>query len=111
MFLFLCLFSLLLLGVQLFPESDTQFLTETVKALDVLLVLVLVLNLGLDTCSRGELLVDGRESILNVMRRTFKDANSGREVVDAARSLQGSSENLNGGHEVVGEAVVQVTLL
>lgn len=50
-FVFFCdSFSLLLLRVELFPESNTQFLTETVKALEILLVLILVLDLGLDTC-------------------------------------------------------------
>lgn len=65
---FLCFFSLLLLGVQLFPESNTQFLTETIKALEVLFVLLLVLNLGLDTYSRREFLVDTRGTIWNVMK-------------------------------------------
>lgn len=50
-FFSLCVFfSLLLLRVELFPESNTQFLTETVEALEILLVLLLVLDLGLDTC-------------------------------------------------------------
>lgn len=43
-------------------------------------------------------------------RRTLEDANGGGEVVDAAGSLQGRSEDLNGGDKVVGEAVVEVTL-
>lgn len=43
-------------------------------------------------------------------RRTLEDANGSGEVVDAAGSLQGSSEDLNGGDKVVGEAVVEVTL-
>lgn len=65
---FLCFFSLLLLGVQLFPESNTQFLTETIKVLEVLFILLLVLNLGLDTYSRREFLVDTRGTIWNVMK-------------------------------------------
>lgn len=40
--------NLLLLGVELFPESDTQLLAQTIELLKVLLVLFLVLNLGLD---------------------------------------------------------------
>lgn len=43
--------------------------------------------------------------------RTLENADSGREVVHAARSLESGSENLNGGNEIVGEAVVQVALL
>ena len=42
--------NLLLLRIKLFPESDTQLLAQTLKLLEVLLVLFLVLNLGLDTC-------------------------------------------------------------
>lgn len=42
--------------------------------------------------------------------RTFEDANSGREVVDAASGLQGGGEDLNGRDEIVGEAVVQIPL-
>lgn len=47
---------------------------------------------------------------MGTYRRTFKDANSSRVVVDATGRLQGSSENLDGGNKVIGEAVVQVTL-
>jgi hypothetical protein len=43
-------------------------------------------------------------------RRTLEDPDSGGEVVDAAGSAQGSGEDLDGGDEVVGEAVVKVAL-
>lgn len=39
---------LLLLGVQLFPESNAQLLAQTLELLEILLVLVLALDLGLD---------------------------------------------------------------
>lgn len=39
---------LLLLGVQLFPESNAQLLAQTLELLEVLLVLLLVLDLCLD---------------------------------------------------------------
>ena len=42
--------------------------------------------------------------------RTLENTDSGVEVVNTAGGLQGSSEDLNGGNEIVGEAVVQVTL-
>jgi hypothetical protein len=42
--------NLLLLGVQLFPESNAQLLAQTLELLEVLLVLLLVLDLGLDAC-------------------------------------------------------------
>ena len=43
-------------------------------------------------------------------KRTLEDANSGGEVVDTAGGLESGSEDLNGGNEIVGEAVVQVAL-
>ena len=43
--------------------------------------------------------------------RTLKDTDGGRVVVDPAGGLEGSGEDLNGGDEIVSEAVVQVTLL
>jgi hypothetical protein len=54
-----------------------------------LLVLVLVLDLGLDA---------------------LEDTDGSREVVNTAGSLQGGAEDLNGGNEIVSEAVVQVAL-
>ena len=42
--------------------------------------------------------------------RTLEDTDSSGEVVDTAGSLQGSSEDLNGGDKIVSEAVVQVAL-
>lgn len=41
---------------------------------------------------------------------TLENTDGGREVVDTAGGLQGGSEDLNGGDEIVGEAVVQVAL-
>lgn len=41
---------LLLAGVELFPESNAELLAEGVEGLEVLLVLLLVLDLGLDAC-------------------------------------------------------------
>lgn len=43
-------------------------------------------------------------------KRTLEDANSGREVVNTAGGLEGGSEDLDGGNEIVSEAVVQVAL-
>ena len=39
-----------LLGVELLPESDTELLAQSLEVLEVLLVLFLGLDLGLDTC-------------------------------------------------------------
>ena len=44
------------------------------------------------------------------MAHTLEDTDGSGEVVDTASSLQGSAEDLNGGDEIVGEAVVQVAL-
>lgn len=44
--------NLLLLGVQLFPEGNAKLLAQALESLEVLLVLVLVLDLGLDACER-----------------------------------------------------------
>lgn len=43
-------------------------------------------------------------------KRTLEDPDSGGVVVDATSSLQSSGEDLNGGNEIVGEAVVEITL-
>ena len=43
-------------------------------------------------------------------KRTLEDANSGGEVVHTAGGLEGGSEDLDGGNEIVSEAVVQVAL-
>lgn len=43
--------------------------------------------------------------------RTLEDADSGRVVVNTAGGLESGSEDLNGGNEIVSEAVVQVALL
>lgn len=42
---------------------------------------------------------------------TLEDADSGREVVDAAGSLESGGENGGGGDEIVSESVVQVALI
>jgi hypothetical protein len=42
--------------------------------------------------------------------RTLEDSDSGGEVVDAAGGPQSSGEDLDGGDEIVSEAVVEVTL-
>jgi hypothetical protein len=41
---------------------------------------------------------------------TLEDTDGSGVVVDTAGSLQGGAQDLNGGDEIVGEAVVQVAL-
>lgn len=43
-------------------------------------------------------------------KRTLEDADGGGKVVDAAGSLEGSSDDGDGGNEIVGESVVEVAL-
>lgn len=104
----LCLFR-----VELLAESNAQLLAKTLEGLEILLVLVLVLNLGLDTCSQCEYVPNYGTMLKRLGRllRTFEDPDSGGEVVDAAGGLEGSGENLNRGYEIVSEAVVQVALV
>lgn len=44
------------------------------------------------------------------LERTFEDPDRSGKVVHPASSAQGSGENLNRGHEIVGEGIVQVAL-
>ena len=60
-----------------------------------------------------DMLVIGSNIMWSVMLealRTLENTDGSGEVVDAAGGLQGGAENLDGGDEIVGEAVVQVAL-
>lgn len=58
---------LLLAGVELFTESNAEFLAETLEGLKILLVLVLGLDLGLDTYSNEpcEFMTDSHKVMIN----------------------------------------------
>ena len=43
-------------------------------------------------------------------KRTLEYPDGGREVVDAPGGSEGSDDDAGGGHEIVGESVVEVTL-
>lgn len=43
--------------------------------------------------------------------RTLEDSDGSGEVVDSAGGLEGGNDDRRGGNEIVGEGVVQVTLL
>lgn len=45
------------------------------------------------------------------VRRTLEDSDGSGEVVDSASGLEGGNDDRRGGNEIVGEGVVQVTLL
>lgn len=87
-------------------QRNSELLSQALHVLQVLLVLVLVLDLGPDACSsltcRPER--EGRRVT------TFEDAHGGGEVVDAAGGPEGGGQDLDGGDEIVGEAVVEVAL-
>ena len=48
---------------------------------------------------------------IGIWGRTFKDADGSGEVVDTTGSAEGSNDHGWGGDEIVGEGIVQVTLL
>lgn len=52
----------LVLRVELLPQSDAKLLPQTVQFLEILVVLVLVLDLGLDTCTNCRL--DYRDAVI-----------------------------------------------
>lgn len=45
------------------------------------------------------------------VRRTLEDSDGSGEVVDSASGLEGGNDDRRSGNEIVGEGVVQVTLL
>lgn len=78
-----------LLGVQVLLQGDAELLAQGLQLVEVLLVLLLVLDLGLDA---------------------LEDADGRGVVVDAAGGLEGGHEDRGRGHQIVGEGVVQVAL-
>jgi hypothetical protein len=107
-----------LLRVQFLLEHDAELLTQGLQLVQVLLVLALVLDLGLDACvqcvlvscvgfrswgERGYFPASGLDS-------TLEDPDGGGEVVDSPRGTQGGRDDGGRGDEVVGEGVVQVAL-
>ena len=77
------------LCVELLLELDTELLTDTLEGVYVLLVLGLVLDLLLDA---------------------LKDTDGGGVVVDTPAGAESRLNDLGGGDEVVGEAVVEAAL-
>lgn len=109
---------LLLLGVQVFLEDDSEFLAEGLELVEVLLVLALVLNLGLDSCgakvcelgcvrllSSHRMMLQGSVEVL-----TLEDPHSSGEVVDSPGGLERGGDHGRRRDEIVGEGVVQVAL-
>jgi hypothetical protein len=78
-----------LLGVQVLLQHDAELLAQGLELVQVLLVLAVVLDLGLNA---------------------LEDADGGGKVVHSAGSLEGGSDDRGGGDEIVGKGVVQVAL-
>lgn len=112
---------LLLAGrVKVLLERDAQLLPQRLQLLQVLLVLALVLNLGLDACGGGGCAKEWLATRLClspspspssfVYELTLEDADSCGEVVHSPGGLQGRDQDRRRGDEVVGKDVVQVAL-
>jgi hypothetical protein len=106
-----------LLGVHVLLEHDAELVAQGLELSQVLLVLALVLDLGLDSCIECQsrcCAVAGSIGAENISRiglgRTLENANGGREVVDPPGGPESSGEDGGGGNEIVGEGVVQVAL-
>jgi hypothetical protein len=106
-------------GEEVLLEHYAQLFPDALELLEVLGVLALVLDLGVDAW--GEMSVNfpvwtslrcrpnAPEMMLDC-ERTLEYPDGGREVVDAPGGSEGSNDNAGGGHEIVGEGVVEVTL-
>jgi hypothetical protein len=106
-----------LLGIHVLLEHDAELLAQRLELSEVLLVLALVLDLGLDACL-------GNQSVSVPIcgsgsggyfphgggGRTLEDADGGGEVVDSPGGPEGGGQDGRGGDEIVGEGVVQVAL-
>jgi hypothetical protein len=97
---------MLLLRVEILLQDDTELVAKGLELIEVLLVLALVLDLGLDTCWNVSLCC----AWCCVEFPTLENADGSGEVVDPSCGLEGSDENRRGGYQVIGEGVVQVSL-
>lgn len=115
----------LLLGEQLLLQHDAELLAQGVELGKVLLVLLLVLDLGLDACivlawvsqSFHSYRVDFHRSVKSAVGKgnrlsahTLEDPHSSGEVVDPPGGAQGGGADGGGGDQIIGEGVVQVAL-
>lgn len=107
-----------LLRVHVLLEHDAELLTQGLELGQVLLVLALVLDLGLDACAiccQSNGLWDPGGVGPRIfpawgLSRTLEDPDGGGVVVDSPGSPESGGENGGGGNEIVGEGVVQVAL-
>lgn len=103
----------LLLGVQVLLEQDAELLAQRLELGQVLLVLLLVLDLGLDACcdhtgSANRHVCD--EIKLVFVCHTLEDAHGSGEVVNPPGGPQGGRADGRRGDQIVSEGVVQVAL-
>lgn len=98
---------------QVLLQQNAQLLAQGLELSKVLLVLLLVLNLGLDACFEKSRLAKRRHRALRGGLngdRTLEDPHGGGEVVDPPGGLERGGAHAGGGDEIVGEGVVQVAL-
>lgn len=103
------------LRVQVLLQQNAQLLAQGLELSKVLLVLLLVLDLGLDACfeKKKSRLAKRRQRALRRGwngGRTLEDPHGGGEVVNPPGGLERGSAHAGGGDEIVGECVVQVAL-
>lgn len=104
-------YSVLLLGagVKVLFQLDAQLLAQGRELLEVLLVLLLILDLGLDTCWKPVSI--SRDTCVCVCLcrwtlRTLEDPHGGGEVVDPPGGLKCGGADAGRGDKIVGEGVV-----
>lgn len=103
----------LLLGVQVLLEQDAELLAQGLELREVLLVLLLVLDLGLDACCDHTVSANRHvcdEIKLMVVCHTLEDAHGSGEVVNPPGGPQGGRADGRRGNQIVGEGVIQVAL-
>jgi hypothetical protein len=101
-------------GEEVLLEHHAELFPDALKLLEVLVVLALVLDLGVDACVVYVSVCSGmcvdRWRRRKRQKRTLEYPDGGGEVVDAAGGSEGSDDNAGRGDEIVGESVVEVTL-
>lgn len=102
------------LRVQLLLQQNAELLAQGLELVKVLLVLLLVLDLGLDACFEDGRLAKQRRQASPAWGwnsgRTLEDPHGSGEVVDPPGGLERGGAHAGGGDEVIGKGVVQVAL-
>ena len=103
-------------GEELLLEHHAELFPDALQLLEVLVVLALVLDLGVDACAvvlvcaPGCACGPGHCDVAIGGKRTLEYPDGGGKVVDAPGGSEGSDDDAGRGNEIVGESVVEVTL-